>query len=224
MAKINENLRRFRRDNGMTQERVAQRLNVTRQTVSGYESGRTQPDIEMLQKLADIYEVDLMEVIYGRREKNRLFKAQKTVAVVGLAVALTLIFVEAFVRWGVSAFMAQDWKLWPDRETVWWLAGACGIIGRTNVVLFAVSCTAFIVLGLCQKECIRPAVKILWTVGMLAGERLLVAPLALTDRLMLTGRAMDLSLYTAVPIQIGIILLATVICSFIIDAVRLRRK
>lgn len=224
VAKVNENLRRFRRDIGMTQEQVAQKLNVTRQTVSGYESGRTQPDIDMLQKLADVYEVELVEIIYGRREKNKLLRVQKTVAVATLASALTLILVEAFMRWCASAFMAQDWKIWPDRETVWWLSSACGVIGGVNVALFAAGSIAFLALDLRIKERILPSEKILWAVGMLAGERLIVTPLALTDRLMLTGGAVDLSLYAAVPVRICIILLVTLICSFVIDAVRLRRK
>ena len=45
---LGENLRALRQSRGMTQQQAAERLNVTRQTVSGYESNRTRPDIDML--------------------------------------------------------------------------------------------------------------------------------------------------------------------------------
>ena len=41
---IRENLKRLRTDRGLTQEQLAQRVHLTRQAISSYESGRTQPD------------------------------------------------------------------------------------------------------------------------------------------------------------------------------------
>lgn len=40
-----------RRQAGLTQEELASRLHVTRQTISNYESMRSQPDIQMLVQL-----------------------------------------------------------------------------------------------------------------------------------------------------------------------------
>lgn len=50
--KIGENLRALRADSGMTQEQVAEKLGVTRQALSSYESNRTRPDIDTLVLLA----------------------------------------------------------------------------------------------------------------------------------------------------------------------------
>lgn len=47
-----QTLRKLRKDRGMTQEQLAQRLHVTRQTVSYWENGRTQPDYGMLARIA----------------------------------------------------------------------------------------------------------------------------------------------------------------------------
>ena len=58
-----EKLRRLRGEAQMTQAEVAEKLNVTRQTISSYESGRTQPDVEMLKHLAEIYGVSLEELL-----------------------------------------------------------------------------------------------------------------------------------------------------------------
>ena len=56
---IGSNIRTLRMQAGMTQEELASRLNVTRQAVSGYERGRTDPDIDQLTELAGIFQVDL---------------------------------------------------------------------------------------------------------------------------------------------------------------------
>lgn len=56
---LGENIRRIRKTRGLTQEELAIRLNVVRQTVSKWEKGRSVPDAELLQKLADVLEVDI---------------------------------------------------------------------------------------------------------------------------------------------------------------------
>ena len=55
-----------RKQAGLTQEELADRLHVTRQTISNYESMRSQPDIQMLVQLADCLQVPVEELIYGR--------------------------------------------------------------------------------------------------------------------------------------------------------------
>ena len=51
---------------GLTQEELAERLHVTRQTISNYEGMRSQPDIQMLAQLAKCLQVPVEELIYGR--------------------------------------------------------------------------------------------------------------------------------------------------------------
>ena len=63
---IHQNLRDLRAARGMTQDQVAAQLNVTRQAVSSYESGRTRPDIDTLLRLAEIYQVSLDQILYGQ--------------------------------------------------------------------------------------------------------------------------------------------------------------
>ena len=49
------NLKLFRKQNGYTQEDIAEKLSVSRQAVAKWESGETLPDIENCIALADIY-------------------------------------------------------------------------------------------------------------------------------------------------------------------------
>lgn len=54
---LNENIKLLRSKKGLTQEELAVRMNVVRQTVSKWEKGLSVPDSEMLIRLADIFEV-----------------------------------------------------------------------------------------------------------------------------------------------------------------------
>lgn len=49
---LNENIRNFRKSKGLSQEELAVRLNVVRQTVSKWENGLSVPDAELLIALA----------------------------------------------------------------------------------------------------------------------------------------------------------------------------
>ena len=53
---LNDNIKNLRKERGMTQEEMAVRLNVVRQTVSKWEKGLSVPDAEMLQRIAEVLE------------------------------------------------------------------------------------------------------------------------------------------------------------------------
>jgi len=52
-----QKLTQARKDAGYTQRQVAEILLISKSTIASYEIGRTQPDIEMLGRLADFYAV-----------------------------------------------------------------------------------------------------------------------------------------------------------------------
>ena len=65
MNTFDKNLKRLRIQRNLKQEELAEKLHVTRQTVSGWETGRRQPDLDMLKKLAEVLDIDMQELIYG---------------------------------------------------------------------------------------------------------------------------------------------------------------
>lgn len=69
MEKVSKNLRRLRKANLMTQEQLAEELHVTRQAISNWENNKTQPDIASLARLAEIFEVEIEELIYGEKRR-----------------------------------------------------------------------------------------------------------------------------------------------------------
>ena len=63
-----ENLKTLRKNKGITQEELAVRLNVVRQTISKWEKGQSVPDAEMLVKLAEFFEVPVSQLLGLRIE------------------------------------------------------------------------------------------------------------------------------------------------------------
>ena len=67
---LQDNIKNLRKKRGMTQDELAVRLNVVRQTVSKWEKGFSVPDADMLQKLADTMEVNVGELLGGEPEQE----------------------------------------------------------------------------------------------------------------------------------------------------------
>ena len=61
-----ENLKKIRKDKGYTQEILAEKLNVVRQTVSKWEKGLSLPDVGMLSKIANVLETDVNILLDGQ--------------------------------------------------------------------------------------------------------------------------------------------------------------
>ena len=72
MANIAVNIKRLRLQKGITQEAFAKTVNVSRQAISSWETGRTQPDIEMIGSLADALGVSIEELIYGEKRNIKI--------------------------------------------------------------------------------------------------------------------------------------------------------
>lgn len=65
--KIGEFIQKQRKEKGMTQAEVAQKLNVTNKAVSKWETGKGMPDIYLIESLADILGVTISELIKGEK-------------------------------------------------------------------------------------------------------------------------------------------------------------
>ena len=66
MTAVGENIKSIRKKLGITQEELSEKLNVTRQAVSNWETGKTQPDIETLTRMAEVFGVSVEKLIYGK--------------------------------------------------------------------------------------------------------------------------------------------------------------
>lgn len=62
---IGRKLKEARQMRGLTQENVAEKLNVSRQTISNWETEKFYPDILYVLQLSDLYQVSLDELLKG---------------------------------------------------------------------------------------------------------------------------------------------------------------
>ena len=75
----------------MTQEELAEKMFVSRQTVSSWETDRNRPDVDTLISLAAVFETDVNDLIYGS-PKSAYQKYQKRyIAAIAISVISLII-------------------------------------------------------------------------------------------------------------------------------------
>lgn len=122
MRDIGKNIRDLREAAGLTQEELARRLFVTRQTVSNYELGRSRPDLDMLLRIAEELKADVNTVLYGvppTLDRKALTKAASLFAAMALA-ALPLHRLTGFLR-NNYYLIAPDYTLRTVYDPLLWL-------------------------------------------------------------------------------------------------------
>ena len=60
---LGNNIKILRKQKGYSQETLAEQLNVVRQTISKWEKGYSVPDAEMLERIANLFEVSVSEIL-----------------------------------------------------------------------------------------------------------------------------------------------------------------
>ncbi|MBR6384952.1 MAG: helix-turn-helix domain-containing protein [Ruminococcus sp.] len=69
---FSDNLILLRKAKNMTQEELAEKLNVTRQTLSKWETGDSLPDIEKCRMIAEIFDVSIDELVTHENINGKL--------------------------------------------------------------------------------------------------------------------------------------------------------
>ncbi|MBR2669633.1 MAG: helix-turn-helix transcriptional regulator [Solobacterium sp.] len=72
LMKIGRFLQDLRREKGITQEELAEKVGVARRTVSRWETGSNMPDLDILIELSDYYDVELREILNGERKSEHM--------------------------------------------------------------------------------------------------------------------------------------------------------
>ena len=65
--KIGIFLKDLRKEKEMTQEQLAEKMNVNSRTISRWENAKTMPDFDILIELAKLYDVSIEEILNGER-------------------------------------------------------------------------------------------------------------------------------------------------------------
>lgn len=77
--KFADKMKLYRRQKGWTQQDVAERLLISRKTISSWENGRSYPDIFMLVQISDLYHVSLDDLLREDHEMINNYKEEHTI-------------------------------------------------------------------------------------------------------------------------------------------------
>ena len=131
MRDIGKNIRELRLRAGFSQDELAERLFVTRQTVSNYENGRTRPDVEQILHLAEIFGADANAVLYGPRVPASRRRAISRAVVGGGMTAMLWTGFLLLRRW-VTALVTYNYQILPGVIlSVCWKPLMWGVTGWT---------------------------------------------------------------------------------------------
>lgn len=93
--KLGENLKSLRKQKQLSQSDLAKHLNISRQAVSSWETGRNTPDIATLSQLAKLYGLPVDQLISTNRQpKKEPFKQRRII----LVIVFAILFVERFTQ------------------------------------------------------------------------------------------------------------------------------
>ena len=106
----------LRREKGLTQEALGNRLGVTNKTISRWENGNYMPNIEMFQVLSEQFGVSINELLSGRRLNENAFRAEADRNIIDISKA------GAFSKKEQAAFWKRKWLKDHISLVLFWLA------------------------------------------------------------------------------------------------------
>lgn len=103
--KVGDKLKEARLKKNMTQEEVAEKIFVSRQSISNWENNKTYPDIGNVIALSDLYEISLDELLKGSdnfmkhlEESTDLVKSNKKLIGIIIIALLTMVIIALFTE------------------------------------------------------------------------------------------------------------------------------
>ena len=86
--KLGENILKLRKEKGLSQEELAEKLNVTRQTISNWELGETQPTPSQLKVLSKIFQISIDKILDNDIENSLVDKVSNTEKLAGTIIRI----------------------------------------------------------------------------------------------------------------------------------------
>ena len=185
---INHNLRMIRSSSGMTQEQVAERLGVTRQALSSYESGRTRPDIDTLIRLAEIYGCTPDDILYGPGGSAKARLRINRTAIAILILVLVLLIAASALQWSANHFFPlNEGPLAGDEMVIFesrTRLSDAHALAEGLAILAARLGSLVLFIMLFRAKCVIPLKhKLIYVVVFIVAPVICVLPFALTDRI-----------------------------------------
>lgn len=98
---IGEQINNLRKKHGLSQDDFANLFNVSRQTVSNWENGKSYPDLEMIIKISDYFKISVDELLRNDVQSEEKIDNEKKVKKRYLILLLVLCFLGVMIIWGL---------------------------------------------------------------------------------------------------------------------------
>lgn len=159
-----DNLKKYRTEKGYSQAELAEKLFVTRQCVSKWEKGTTQPDLQTLAAIAQLLDVStdalLTDAAGDKTALEAVFETQKRCYSYNKIFLIVNILAALFCCLAFTSL----WRVMPNRIPAHWSGGEVDRYGsRTEIFLNLISVVTFLAVDLTTGFFLRktPSVKII---------------------------------------------------------------
>jgi transcriptional regulator with XRE-family HTH domain len=120
-----KNLIKLRASKNLSQESLAEKIGVTRQSISNWENGDLKPDIEKTVQIAKVFSVDINDLVSGEVGKASKKKTRMTSRAIR---KMTLLICGFFVITYIGAIVAREFNITK-------IDGLIGIVITCYIVL-----------------------------------------------------------------------------------------
>lgn len=96
--KTGEIIKEIRQKNNLTQKELAEKLGVTYQAVSKWETGKNIPDISILCSISEKFNIDIEELLTGKKTKEAKQTFKKVLIIITILLTSLLIFTYIYYK------------------------------------------------------------------------------------------------------------------------------
>lgn len=122
---IEKKLKEARVNAGLTQEQLAQKIMVSRQTISNWENGKSLPDIINIMNLSDLYQISLDDLLKGDPKMKEKMEKDVNAAKNNKRLLLTAGIIIALVAaiYLISVLVGGEFRDFCESAVIWVLIG-----------------------------------------------------------------------------------------------------
>lgn len=103
---LNQNILNSRKRNGLSQEQLGEKVNVTRQTISNWELGETTPNPNQLKLLSKALNISVDELLESGVSEELMKKVSNTEKLAGTILNILNILKKGFIIYVILIFIA----------------------------------------------------------------------------------------------------------------------
>ena len=118
---ISEKLKEARQKTGMTQDQIAEKIMVSRVTVSNWENGKSLPDIVSLISLSDLYGISLDELVKGDSKMTEKVKkdAKDAESNKRLILTVAVLVIVVLLVYAISIMIGGGFRDFCEAALLW---------------------------------------------------------------------------------------------------------